>query len=114
MNRAERIKQLEAREIITGYQATLDVTELGFPIETFIRLNTDREKCQKFRKDAAGMPDILECYRVTGEGSYLIRAAVKSVKELEALIDKLLLYGDPTTSTILSTAVPRRNVRNGD
>ena len=47
---------------------------------------------------------------MTGEGSYLLRAALHSVGHLETLIDRLLVYGSPTTSIVLSTTLAQRDV----
>jgi len=41
------------------------------------------------------MAELLDCHRVAGEGSWLLRVALRSVEEL---IDRLLIYGTPTTS----------------
>jgi Lrp/AsnC family transcriptional regulator, leucine-responsive regulatory protein len=107
---AERVKNLEALGIIRGYRVAVDDAMLGYPILAFIRMDTDGEKCRGLQQNVAKMPEVLECHRVTGEGSYILRAAVASVVELEALIDRLLPYGSPTTSIVLSTALPLRNV----
>jgi Lrp/AsnC family leucine-responsive transcriptional regulator len=107
---AERIKNLEASGIIKGYRVEVDRAKLGYPILAFIRMNTEGEKCHGLQRSIAKMPEVMECHRVTGEGSYMIRAALSSVGQLEALIDRLLPFGSPTTSIVLSTTLPLRNV----
>lgn len=107
---AERIKSLESAGIIRGYRVDVDREKLGYPITAFIRLNTDGEKCVGLQRNIAKLPEILECHRVTGEGSYILRAALRSVSQLENLIDRLLAYGSPTTSIVLSTTLAQRNV----
>ena len=107
---AERIKNLEALGIINGYRVEVDRAKLGYPILAFIQMNTDGEKCQGLQRNIAKLPEVLECHRVTGEGSYIIRAALASVARLEELIDRLLPYGSPTTSIVLSTPLALRNV----
>ena len=52
--------------------------------------------------------DILECYRVTGESSHILKAAVKDVNAMRDLIDRLIPYGNFNTSTVLSSAVEYR------
>jgi len=107
---AERIKNLEALGIIRGYRVEVDRTKLGYPIRAFIRMNTDGEKCQGLQRNIATLPGVMECHRVTGDGSYIVRAALASVDRLEELIDRLLPYGSPTTSIVLSTPLALRNV----
>lgn len=107
---AERIKRLESEGIIRGYRVDVDRSKVGYPITAFIRLDTAGEKCGNLQRDIARVPEILECHRVTGEGSYILRAAVGSIAHLETVIDRLLVYGSPTTSIVLSTTLASRNV----
>ena len=96
--------------IIRGYRVEVDRTKLGYPIRAFIGMNTDGEKCQGLQRNIATLPGVMECHRVTGDGSYIVRAALASVDRLEELIDRLLPYGSPTTSIVLSTPLALRNV----
>jgi Lrp/AsnC family leucine-responsive transcriptional regulator len=107
---AERIKSLESDGIIRGYRVEIDRAKLGFGIEAFIRIESEGEKCHALQRNIAALPEVLECHRVTGEGSYVIRAALRSVAHLEELIDRLLPFGSPTTSIVLSTTLPLRSV----
>jgi Lrp/AsnC family transcriptional regulator, leucine-responsive regulatory protein len=107
---AERIKSLESAGIIRGYRVEIDRAKLGYAIEAFIRIETDGEKCHGLQRSISRLPEVLECHRVTGEGSYIVRAALSSVAQLEELIDRLLPFGSPTTSIVLSTPLPLRNV----
>ena len=110
---AERIKALESAAIIRGYRVDVDREKLGYAIEAFIRMDTEGEKCHALQRFVPQLPEILECHRVTGEGSYILRATLQSVTHLEALIDRLLPFGSPTTSIVLSTPLPLRNATGG-
>lgn len=105
---AERIHRLEGAGVITGYRVELDTEKLGLPIVAFIRLSTNDVKSGRVDALARSLPEILECYRVTGDESYVMKAAVASVQHLEALLSRLLAVGQPTTSIVLSSTVTRR------
>ncbi|GAC1393905.1 MAG: Lrp/AsnC family transcriptional regulator [Vulcanimicrobiaceae bacterium] len=107
---AERIKSLESAGIIRGYRVEVDREIIGYGVTVFIRLNTEGEKCVRLQREIGKLPEVLECYRVTGEGSYILRAALQSVSHLEELIDRLMAFGSPTTSIVLSTTLAPRNV----
>ncbi|MBV8490603.1 MAG: Lrp/AsnC family transcriptional regulator, partial [Candidatus Eremiobacteraeota bacterium] len=108
---AERIKALESAGVIRGYRVDVDREKLGYTIEAFIRMETEGEKCHGLQRIVERLPEVLECHRVTGDGSYILRAALQSVSHLETLIDRLLPFGSPTTSIVLSTPLAPRNVR---
>ncbi len=105
---AERIHRLEEAGVITGYRVELNTEKLGLPIVAFIRLSTNDVKSGRVDALARSLPEILECHRVTGDESYMMKVAVASVQHLEALLSKLLTVGQPTTSIVLSSAVTRR------
>ena len=107
---ADRIKSLESAGIIRGYRVDIDREKLGYPITAIISINSHGEKCHGLQRNIAKLPEVIECHRVTGEGSYILRAALQDVSALEALIDRLLAFGSPTTSIVLSTPLPARNV----
>jgi len=52
----------------------------------------------------------VECHRITGNDSYIMKVAVADVAHLEALLDRLTPYGDLTTSIVLSSPVMRRSI----
>ena len=60
------------------------------------------------KQAVAGMPEVLECHHVTGEDCYIMKVAVPSVRELEGLLERLLKFGNTTTSIVVSSPVTSR------
>jgi Lrp/AsnC family leucine-responsive transcriptional regulator len=106
---AERIHRLEEAGIIRGYRAELNLEGVGRGTVAFIRLATDQITCPRFGAIVAReFPEVLECHRITGGDSYVVKVAVPSVRELESLIDRLMPYGQTVTSIVLSSPVTNR------
>jgi len=61
-------------------------------------------------KVAANHPEVLECHRVTGSESFLLKTAVSDVAHLEKLLDALMPYVATTTSMVLSTTLAWGNI----
>jgi Lrp/AsnC family leucine-responsive transcriptional regulator len=57
------------------------------------------------------MAEIMECHRVTGTDSFILRAELLSIGHLESLIDRLTPFGMTSTSTVLSSPIKYRPVR---
>lgn len=106
---AERMKRLEERGVITAYRAEIDIARLGRGLHVYFRVVVQPRDYGRFDKAIEGIDDIFECHHVTGEESFILRAAVHDVPALEALIRKLTTFGPTTTSIILSTSLDRRN-----
>lgn len=106
---AERIHRMEDAGIICGYHAQVNVTKIGFPITAVIRMGSaPGERCTRPIAYVQEMPEVLECYRVTGSDALVMKVMAASVEHLEALIDRLSVHGPVITSMVLSTPVPRR------
>jgi Lrp/AsnC family leucine-responsive transcriptional regulator len=106
---AERVRRLEDAGIITGYRLELNVERLGLPLMAFIRLaSRNGQSMAEISRGVADLPEVLECHHITGEDCYVLKVAVRSVQHLEALLERLLRFGNTTTSIIISTPVARR------
>lgn len=102
---ADRVRNMEAAGIIHGYRTEVDPTACGYPVLAFIRVNVAGDKLGHFVKLAKSRPEVLECHRVTGAESFIIKMAVSDIGHLETAIDSLMPYVATTTSMILSSPI---------
>jgi Lrp/AsnC family leucine-responsive transcriptional regulator len=51
---------------------------------------------------------VVECHRITGEDCFSIQLHLRSIDDLEEIIDQFLPYGRTTTSIMQSAPIPRR------
>jgi Lrp/AsnC family leucine-responsive transcriptional regulator len=104
---------MEEEGIITGYRAEVNLEKIGFPILAYIRLQAG-EDCQTTGQTIVRtIPEVLECYRVTGTDDYIMKASTYSVSALESLIDRVASHGTCITSLVLSTPLESRIIRKG-
>jgi len=108
---AERVHRLEDAGVIVGYRAQVNPSAVGFPVQAFIRVSVAGDKLTKFATLAQRCPEVLECHRVTGSESFIIKVAVSDIQHLEVVIDSLMPYVATTTSMVLSSAVTWGSVR---
>ncbi len=97
---AERVRRLEHAGVILGYKAEISAASVGYPVMAFI-LARPIGPDARFVKVAGERPEILECYRVTGDVSFVARAVVRDVQHLEELLDHL----EPSSSHIVTLLV---------
>lgn len=105
---AERVRQLEGDKVILGYRALLDEKKFGYSVVAFIRLQCDNSHYRPFLKFLPSIDAVQECHHITGGDAFLIKVTLASIDQLEPLIERLLPYGMPTTSMVLSTPVFRQ------
>jgi len=102
---AERVRRMEEAGIIRGYRALVDPTKVGLPIEAIIRIRTNdcRIAMDRITGQYDNFPEILNCYRITGEDSLVMHVAASGMPHLESLVDRLHIYGDTITSIVFTT-----------
>ena len=105
---AERLRSLESLEIIRGYRADINLQALGLAITAFVRLTCDGTRYKPFLKFLPTLDAVQECHHLTGNDAFLLKVMLASMTDLEDLIEKLLPYGSPTTSMVLSTPLERK------
>ncbi|GAA4011947.1 Lrp/AsnC family transcriptional regulator [Streptomyces marokkonensis] len=104
----ERVRQLEALGVITGYRATVDLAKVGYPVLAVVRLKYPGNHHQPLRRLLDERHEILECLRTTGDDCYTLKVAATSMGHLETLMDELAGFGSTTTSVVYSQTLPYR------
>ena len=108
---SERVRKLEEAGVITGYHAQINRALVGLGVTAIIRmdLNVSQSSAQAI-EGIRGIAEVLECARVLGSDTLVLKVGATSTEHLESIIDRLLVYGPLTTSMVLSTPVQQRVV----
>jgi Lrp/AsnC family leucine-responsive transcriptional regulator len=105
---AERVQRLEQAGVITGYRAEVDPKAIGFPIAVVVRVAPASRQLHRIPEIARDTPEVVECYRITGEDCFHLKLHLRSMDDLEPILDRFVLYGRTTTSIVHSAPVARR------
>jgi Lrp/AsnC family leucine-responsive transcriptional regulator len=107
----ERVRRMERAGIITGYGAWIDPARVGRPIGAYIRVATaSQPRHERLLEFAQERSEIVECHSLTGDDSVVLRIQVGDMAEIERLTTSLSHFGRTTTSMILGSPIPWRNV----
>ena len=105
----ERVKKLEKNGYINSYHAKLDNKKLGLGIEALIMINLVRQvdnAISDFKQSINNIPEIVECYQITGNADYVVKVIVKDIEAFEKLIankfSKMEQIGQMQSMVILS------------
>lgn len=105
---SERIKRLEEAGVIEGYTARINPKAIGLPIAAWVRVRPIPGQLQKVAELLKSLPEIIECDRITGDDCFIAKAHLRSVGDLEKLIDKIAPHATTNTSVIQSSPVAPR------
>jgi Lrp/AsnC family leucine-responsive transcriptional regulator len=105
---AERMARLQDAGVITGYHAHVDPRALGYPLSAIVRIRPAPRQIHAVAELARATPQVVECHRITGEDCFIFTLRLRSIEELEELIDRFVVHGQTTTSIVQSSPVPGR------
>jgi len=83
-----RTKLLESRGLIERFAAVLDQRAAGYPLSVFVTVTLSAQSegaLRAFEKAIADIPEVMECYLMTGNADYLLRVVARDVDDLERL-----------------------------
>ena len=90
----ERVKRMEREGVIKGYTALLDPNylEAGLVVFVQIRLSrTSQDIFEQFKDAAVALQEVQECYLVSGNFDYLIKARVADMAAYREFLGETLL-----------------------
>jgi Lrp/AsnC family transcriptional regulator, leucine-responsive regulatory protein len=85
----ERIRKLEERGVIKGFETKLDAAQVEYGLTAFVAVRT-HECGGETDKFLAEIPEVLEVHDVAGEDSYLLKVRVKNTEHLSRLLRERL------------------------
>lgn len=89
----ERLKRLEANGYIKKYMAIVDAEKLhqGFIVFCKVKMTRlNRDIAQDFSRIVQGIPEVTECYNISGSYDYLLKIHAKDMKHYQAFILNVL------------------------
>lgn len=106
----QRVRRLEQRGLITGYRAEISAEALGLVLTAFIALKgSDPATDEQIPERLAHLNNIVSCYSVAGDASYILIVQVETPAELEALLAQIRIAAGVSTLTTLVLSVPYRD-----
>jgi Lrp/AsnC family transcriptional regulator, leucine-responsive regulatory protein len=89
-----RHRRLEELGYITRYETRLNAARLGLHVVAFIDVSMEKGHIRElptFRDVLADLPQVLECYAVTGDFDFVIKVVARDLKSLSSfLMDTLM------------------------
>lgn len=96
----ERVKKLEEKGIVTGYQASVSPHSIGKCVSAFILIQS--YDCHSFIDFCEQSSEVIDLYRISGQFNYLLKVVTESMETLEEFSDACNKHGNFTTLMVLS------------
>jgi Lrp/AsnC family transcriptional regulator, leucine-responsive regulatory protein len=83
-----RVRGLEEAGVIDRYAALVNQAKVGLPGNVFVSITLNRQEqadLAAFEDAVRRVPEVMECYLMTGQQDYLLRVAVSGTADFERL-----------------------------
>lgn len=109
----DRIRRMEDRGFIRKFTIDLDKHALGFHLEAIVRIKPRPSNLHLVEKMIIEEPRFTSCDKVTGDDCFIARLALKSIQELDELLDPFHEKAETNTSIVKSSPIKNRTPLGG-
>ena len=103
----QRVKRLESKGVISSYTAVLDYDQVGLPLTAFISIRPiDASQPDDSPERLRGINEIVSCWSVAGEESYILKVRVATPGDLEVLLARIRAAANVSTRTTIVLSTP--------
>ena len=107
---AERIARLRDTGVIKGFTVQIDAARVGLPIHAVIQFRPTKLNDDEAAELVSKLPEVRDCFRVTGEVLLLVIVRVADTERLRTLLAYLYKHGETSTSIVLNVEVEQRPI----
>jgi Lrp/AsnC family transcriptional regulator, leucine-responsive regulatory protein len=105
---SERLRRLEERGVIRSFTVDIDPLALGYSLQAIVRIKPLPGKLQAVQKLIEDIPEFTECDKVTGDDCFIGRLHLRSIEQLDQILDRISDKAETSTAIVKSTPVRRR------
>ncbi len=105
---SERLRRLEERGVIRAFTIDIDPKALGYPVQAIVRIKPLPGKLHVVQKLIEETPHFGECDKVTGDDCFVARLYVRSIEELDGLLDRIADKAETSTAIVKAQPIRKR------
>ncbi|MDF2145634.1 Lrp/AsnC family transcriptional regulator [Knoellia sp. p5-6-4] len=103
----QRVRRLEERGVIKGYEAVVDHTALDLPLTAFISITPlDPSAPDDIPDRLRDLQELEACHSVAGDENYILKARVRTPADLEELLARVRATANVATRTTVVLSTP--------
>lgn len=83
-----RVKNLEDEQIIGRYAMLMNEAAAGKPDSVFVQVTLESQQqhtLEKFEQAVKTVPEVMECYLMSGDQDYMLRVIVRDARDYERI-----------------------------
>jgi Lrp/AsnC family leucine-responsive transcriptional regulator len=105
---SERMLRLEERGVIRSFTVDIDPQAMGYTLQAIVRIRPLPGKLSAVQKLIEEIPEFSECDKVTGDDCFIGRLHLRSIAQLDQILDRITDKAETNTAIVKTQPVRRR------
>src|SRR5882757_7905161 len=105
---SERLQRLGERGVIRSFTVDIDPRAMGYHLQAIVRIKPLPGKLQAVQKLIEEIPEFTECDKVTGDDCFIGRLHLRSIEQLDQILDRITDKAETSTAIVKTQPVKRR------
>lgn len=105
-----RLKRMRTTGVIRREVAEIEPRAVGLPVTCVVAVDLERERpadLDRFKRKMLGLPEVQQCYYVTGQADFVLVVLVPSMAAYDAFTRRALLDDDNVKSFLTTIVMDR-------
>lgn len=105
---SDRLRRLEQRGILRGSTIDIDPAALGYGLEAVVRIRPMPGQLHLVQQMIQDTPEVVECDKITGDDCFVARLFVRSLNDIDGILDRIAERASTSTSLVKAKVISRR------
>lgn len=105
---ADRLRRLEDRGIVRAFTVDIDPRALGYMLQAIVRIRPLPGQLHVVEQLIQDIPAFSECDKVTGDDCFIARLHLRSIDELDPILERIIEKAETNTSIVKAQPIRRR------
>ncbi|OZI43572.1 AsnC family transcriptional regulator [Bordetella genomosp. 5] len=105
---ADRLRRLEESGVIRRYTVDIDPAALGYGLTAIVRIRPLPGQLQRVERLITEIESFIECDKVTGDDCFVARLVLRSISELDAILERVTEFAETNTAIVKTSPIARR------
>ncbi len=105
---SERLRRLVESGVIRTFTVDVDPRAIGYDLQAIVRIRPLPGKLHVVQKLIQDIGEFSECDKVTGDDCFIGRLHLRSIEQLDAILDRIADKAETNTSIVKSQPIRRR------
>ncbi|TWT04065.1 Lrp/AsnC family transcriptional regulator [Reyranella sp. CPCC 100927] len=105
---SERLRRLQERGVIRSFTVDIDPQALGYTLQAIVRVKPLPGQVHVVQRLIEETPAFSECDKVTGEDCFIGRLHLRSIAQLDQILERIADKAETNTAIVKAQPIKRR------